>query len=592
MQQSPSKYNFNPEKYIPHMRAILNEISKAQSWDDNSIRKILQKYPKDQSGFFSKHELGAGYKYLISQEQFTQSELVEERIKMKPTRTISGVATVTVLTKPFPCPGQCIFCPNDVKMPKSYLSDEPGAQRAERNNFDPYLQTYNRLLALKNIGHKTDKVELIILGGTWSFYPEAYQIWFIKQCFQAMNDFGIQDRREKIETENIFEEADKVPRETKSGRARSYNEIIDIVERQEGSELLSDKEFSTWEELFNEHEINETAEARCIGLVIETRPDYIDEEEVIKIRKLGATKVQIGIQTLDDEILMMNRRGHGATETKDAIKLLRRAGFKVHAHWMPNLYGATPEKDIADYSRLWENEVQPDELKIYPTSIIENTELHELFKQGKYRPYSFDELLHIFTEILPETPRFCRLTRIVRDIPSTDIVAGNKLTNFRQIAEDELAKDGKKCECIRCREIKGGSVKFEDLEQEIIDYDTPVSREYFINYKTKSDDKICGFLRLSLPTELYRDSHFLPELLDRAIIREIHVYGKVVGIGENSEKGESQHLGLGTKMIQLAKDISHEARFNEIAVISAIGTREYYRKKGFIEDGLYMWSDC
>ena len=581
------KYDFDPSKYEIALLKIIENIQQADEFNYGVLRKILTKYPKDGSGFFSKDEIIAGYRYLLDQGLLTKDPGLLERVRMKPTRTISGIAAVTVLTKPFPCPGQCIFCPNDVKMPKSYLSDEPGAQRAERNSFDPYLQTYNRLLALKNIGHSTDKVELIILGGTWSFYPEDYQIWFVKQCFEAMNDFQVRDRRHDIKVENMFEEADKVPVNTDSGRRRSYNEIIDIVEKEQGKSLLSKTESATWEELFASHEANVSARSRCVGLVIETRPDYIDEDEVIRVRKLGATKVQIGIQSLDDKVMNANMRGHGRAETESAIALLRRAGFKIHAHWMPNLHGSSVENDISDYDRLWEPSINPDELKVYPTSIIENTGLHDLYKSGRYQPYSYSELLKVLTSVMPKTPRFCRLTRVVRDIPSTDIVAGNKLTNFRQIAEEELNRKGEPCQCIRCREIKARSVTYEELELETIEYETLVSKEYFISYKTADDDRICGFLRLSLPNEEFAKDHFIAELQGRAIIREVHVYGQVVDIGK-SKDGRSQHLGLGTKMIQEAESIALNSGFNKISVISAVGTREYYEKRGYQEKILYQ----
>lgn len=580
---------FDPTNYLSQLELIIREIEKVpkEAFNDKELRQALGRHPKDEKGLFSKDELVAGYNALVALDKITPSNNLIGKLRMKPTRTISGVTTVTVLTKPFPCPGKCIFCPNDVRMPKSYLSDEPGAQRAERNNFDPYLQTYNRLLAIKSIGHNTDKVELIILGGTWSYYPEEYQIWFIKECFRAINEFGVRDGREDRETENIFEEADNVPRESKSGRMRSYNEIIDEVEKNNGKDLISESEMSTWEELFTQHKINETSQSRCVGLVIETRPDWINEEEIIKIRKLGATKVQIGIQSMQDSVMQANMRGHGVKETIESIRLLRLGGFKIHAHWMPNLYGSTVDKDIEDYDRLWEKDVRPDELKIYPTSIIENTDLYYLYKQGKYRPYSYDELLKVLKTTLPKTPRYCRLTRIIRDIPSTDIVAGNKLTNFRQIAEEAIVKDGERCQCIRCREVKAKEVTMDDLELEIIKYDSSVGVEYFISYKTKIGDNICGFLRLAIHNKDLSAKNFVKELQNKAVIREVHVYGQVVGIGKQQE-GRSQHLGLGTLMMEEAKKIAKDEGYNSISVISAIGTREYYRKKGFKDDGLYM----
>ncbi|MEI7603943.1 MAG: tRNA uridine(34) 5-carboxymethylaminomethyl modification radical SAM/GNAT enzyme Elp3 [bacterium] len=567
------KYYFNPQLYKEQLKSILNEIEGEKVWIERSLRPILVKYPKDGNGLFSNDQLVAGYQLLVSEGTILQNSLVEERIKMKPTRTISGVATVTVLTKPFPCPGKCIFCPNDVRMPKSYLRDEPGAQRAEKNRFDPYMQTYNRLLALQKTGHNIEKIELIVLGGTWSFYPEDYQIWFIKRCFEAMNDF---DANNGYAKEFTGEEPAIEP---------GYDNLKAVNYNLEISKIKNNSEFEKtgWKDLFSQHKINETAYCKCVGLVVETRPDYINEAEVICIRKLGATKVQIGIQSLNDEILVLNKRGHDVDTTKNAIRLLRLAGFKIHAHWMPNLYGSDVKKDIIDYMKLWSEDFSPDELKIYPTSIIANTELYERYLEGVYQPYSYDELLEVLVNTIPLTPRYCRLTRIIRDIPSTDIIAGNMKTNFRQIAEEEITKKGGKCQCIRCREIKGKIVTFEDLELEVSQYETNIGLQYFISFKTKTDDNIAGFLRLSLP----KVENYIDELKGKAMIREIHVYGQVVGIGKEFD-GKSQHIGLGTKLIEIAKQIALENKYQELSVISAIGTRGYYRKKGFVADGLYM----
>jgi elongator complex protein 3 len=465
---------------------------------------------------------------------------------MKPIRTQSGVAIVTVLMKPYPCPGQCIFCPNEDNMPKSYISSEPGAQRALTHNFDPYEQTKYRIEALRNIGHSTDKVELIVLGGTCSTYPETYQIWFVKRCFDAMNSFN----------KNYIEE--NIPE-------------TDI----------------TWNDLEKVQNFNESAKYRNVGLVFETRPDFITETEIIRLRKLGATKIQIGIQSLNNKILKLNQRGHSIKETKKAFSLLRLAGFKIHAHLMPNLYGSNLKQDIKDFTNLWDVDYYPDELKIYPTSIIPNTQLEILYKTGDYKPYSQEDLLKYFTKTLPNTPRSVRLTRIVRDIPSNEIVAGNKATNFRQIAENHIEELGLKIEDIRSREIRDEEVNWEDLKKEIIKYETSVSTEYFISYITKDDDKICGFLRLSIPKKSLSKNHFIEELKDCAIIREIHVYGTLVSIGEESE-GEAQHLGLGKHLIEISEEITKREGYQKLAVISAIGTREYYKKRGFTKDNLYM----
>lgn len=530
---------------MENFKEIFLKIEDVKTWRENSLQKILKKYPKDGKGLYRHDELVEAYKKLIQNNEIEASKTIEERIRMKPTRTQSGVATVTVLMKPFACPGQCIFCPNEQGMPKSYISSEPGAQRAVKNEFDPFNQTYNRIKALQNIGHNTDKIELIILGGTCSFYPEKYIIWFVKRCFDGMNSFGDTKFEKDNEMENI-----------------------------------------SWNDLYRVQRINESTVCRNVGLVLETRPDYITIDEVIRLRKLGATKIQIGIQSLDDKILELNRRGHSTKETKKAFELLRLAGFKIHAHWMPNLYGSTVKKDIEDYRKLWKKEYKPDELKIYPTSIIKDTLLEKYYREGNYKPYTREQLLELFVKILPTTPRYTRLTRIVRDIPSDEIIDGNKSTNFRQIAEKEILKKGKKIEDIRSREIKDEDIKWEDLELETIKYQTTVSTEYFISYKTKKTDKICSFLRLSLP----KKESYIEEIKGSAMIREVHVYGSLVNIGKDSS-GESQHLGLGKKMIEIAEDISRKNRYKSISVISAIGTKEYYKKRGFKDIELYMKKD-
>lgn len=524
-------------------KEILQEIQNTKVWRENSLGTILRKYPKEGKGLYRHDELVREYRELVSKKEILPSKKIERRIRRKPTRTLSGVATVTVLIKPFSCPGNCIFCPNEPDMPKSYISSEPGAQRALTHNFDPYSQTYYRIKALDEIGHNTDKIELIILGGTCSVYPEKYLIWFTKRCFDAMNSYNsISYEKEEVDINNI-----------------------------------------TWEHLYQAQKTNESARCRNVGLVLETRPDYITEKEVIRLRKLGATKIQIGVQSLNSDTLKLNKRGHTTKEIKEAFKLLRLAGFKIHAHWMPNLYGSTVKKDIKDFKLLWTKEHSPDELKIYPTSIITNTVLYQYYRGGKYKPYTYRELLYLFSNILPITPRYCRLTRVVRDIPSTEIVAGNKYTNFRQIAEREIEKQGKTIQDIRNREIRAESVNEKDLELEVIKYDTTVSEEYFLSFKTKKHDKICSFLRLSLPTT----DGYIDELKECSIIREVHVYGTVVNLGKGSE-GEAQHLGLGTKMIKIAEEISKKNGFRQIAVISAIGTRRYYEKRGYKNLSLYM----
>lgn len=569
---------------IDEIKTLTTELLNKETWDHEDLRKLLRKYVDEKGQNYSKSRLLKLVRDTELDITPKQRQRVEELLKMKPIRTSSGVAIVTVLTKPYPCPGECIFCPNDVRMPKSYIASEPGAQRAEKNEFSPYLQTYNRLVALHKTGHDTSKIELIVLGGTWSYYPERYQIWFIKECFRAMNDFNTENEVKIIKPEP---KNDEIPKESTSGK--TYNELIAEIARDRGEKLIPIEESATWEELEEAHKTNETTHSRCVGLVIETRPDFITENEVIRMRRLGATKVQIGIQNLNDKVLQMNKRVHDSARTKEAIKLLRLAGFKVHAHWMPNLYGATVESDIEDYAKLWEPEVSPDELKIYPTSIIENTELFELYKRGQYKPYNYDQLLEVLTKSMVKTPKYCRLTRIIRDIPKQEIAAGNTKSNFRQIAEEKLKKQGLECQCIRCREIRGKDVaELGEPTLDIYEYPSSAGREFFISYNASG--KILGFLRLLLPEP--KDASYVDELKGKAIIREVHVYGKLVGVGKSS-KARPQHLGLGKKMIKASEKIAVENDFDAISVISAIGTRKYYEKRGYgMEKGdLYMHKD-
>lgn len=539
------KYSFEPEKYKNELLKIFTEISEAKNWSDDIFRNIQAKFPKDANKMFSKNDLIKGYRYFVDKKEIESSDELIKRLQMKPVRTISGVTPVTVLTKPWICPGKCIYCPNEPNMPKSYIQSEPGAQRAVYLNFDPYLQTSKRIQSLQHIGHNTEKIELIVLGGSWSVYPENYKRWFIKRCFEAMNNL--------------------------------YEENTDLGEK-----------ITSWEEVEAQQKINETAEHKCVGLSLETRPDLITEEEVVKLRRYGATKIQIGIQSLNDEILAKNLRGHDISRTKKALELLRLGGFKIHAHWMVNLYGATPETDVENFKELWKPDFSPDELKIYPTAVIANTKLAELYKAGKYIPYSTEKLIEIVSKIKTLVPSYCRITRVIRDIPAQEIIAGSKISNLRQDIKTYMDNKGLNCHCIRCREIRQQELTENEVLLQALQYTTSISTEYFLSFVT-SKEKIAGFLRLSIPFEEFRQKHFIDELANTAIIREVHVYGSVVGIGKE-EVGKAQHFGLGKKLIEKAENIAITNNLVDIAVISAIGTKEYYKKRGFTQKRgeLYM----
>jgi elongator complex protein 3 len=542
--------SFDPAAHSAQLYRIYQEILRVPEaeWDPrNSLRPILARFPKDGKGFYSKPDLIAGYRYLIAEGDLEPDPVLMKRIRMKPMRTQSGVAPVTVLTAPAGCPGKCIFCPDDWRMPKSYIYDEPGCQRAERDGFDPFKQTLGRIRAFESIGHDANKVELLILGGTWSAYSKDYREWFVRRCYDAMNTAG----------------------------NPHYVEAPTLAETQA---------------------VNVSAQHRNVGLVVETRPDWVTPEEIRHLRMLGVTKVQIGVQSLDDEILALNKRGHDVAAVRRALGLLRTAGFKLHLHWMPNLYGATPEKDRGDFARFFSDPaIRPDELKIYPCSLIAGTELYARWQAGDYQPYTLEELVDLLADVKPTIPPYCRVNRLFRDIPAHHIQAGVKASNLREVVHAELARRNQQCGCIRCREVKRRRVTADQVELRIYSYDTDLTREHFLHFVTNAASGepglIAGFLRLSLPlTPNAGIRAYLDEIAGNAMIREVHVYGPALVIGGESE-GQAQHSGLGTQLLEAAKQISRQAGFRRISVIAATGTREYYAARGFEQGELYMSGD-
>jgi len=494
-----------------------------------TFAKALRHHPGSSGGYLAKHVLVAAYHQLIDNGEWEDDPGILERIRMKPVRTLSGVTTVTVLTKPYPCPGKCIFCPTDERMPKSYLPDEPGARRGLEHNYDPYGQVLSRLQGLEAVGHPVEKVELLILGGSWCAYRNDYQEWYLKRCFDAMNG-------------------------------------VDAVTLEEGQIL------------------NETASSRNVGLVIETRPTDINPRTLMRLRRLGVTKVQMGAQSLDDGILALNQRGHTVEDTHKAVALLRAAGFKVVLHWMPNLLGATPASDRLDFTRLWDD-LCPDEIKIYPTQLLANAELYDYWQRGEYTPYSTEELVDLIADIKPTIPRYCRVNRVVRDIPSENVVAGNKRTSLRLDVQAELARRGTPCQCIRCREVRQQSVVADSINLEDFVYTAGGAEEHFLSFVTPAD-RLAGFLRLSLPGEASPATK-LGDLEGAAIIREVHVFGQSLAVGAERE-GAAQHAGLGTELLLHAQKISSERGFKRLAVIAAVGTRLYYLQRGFERGELYL----
>ena len=539
-------------------------------------------------------------------------------LQLKPRRTASGVATVTVLTKPWPCASACLYCPNDVRMPKSYLADEPACQRAERVWFDPYLQVHARLRTLAQMGHVVDKVELIVLGGTWSDYPRSYQLWFARELFRALNEFGdeataersVRERRARYEHAGLPSEravlataVRNVQQAVNTGEL-TYNRAVSALygcgsvhatNNDTGASLadawraVSRFQTADLPTLEHEHRTNETAAHRCVGLVVETRPDAVSPEGLVLMRRIGCTKVQMGLQSLDDRILQANHRGIPTARIREAFALTRLFGFKIHAHFMANLYGATPDADKRDYRRLVEGPAyQPDEVKLYPCALVAGTGLCALYDAGAWQPYTEAELIDVLAADVAATPSYVRISRMIRDISAHDILVGNKKVNLRQLVDERLAADGVRAQEIRAREIATHDADLGTLSLEVVPYETDSARERFLQWVT-DDGRIAGFLRLSLPhpdaVRAY-EADALPINEGEAMIREVHVYGRATSIGDAG--AGAQHHGLGRALVERACAVAQDAGYTRINVISAVGTRGYYRKLGFTDNGLYQ----
>lgn len=551
-------------------------------------------------------------------------------LRMKPRRSASGVATITVITKPWPCSSDCRYCPNDLRMPKSYLHDEPACARAEQNCFDPYLQVSTRLTALSQMGHATDKIELIVLGGTWSDYPRDYQIWFVTELFRALNDGAVSGAAANPmlaapgrDKGAVLASVADVPSEVRKRRAwyrecgilrdeedlerfvceeqrsvnageTTYNQAVRrLYGTSDAWRRVSERQVGSMDELKRQQAINETARHRVVGLVIETRPDAITPEALTLIRQLGATKVQMGVQSTRQDILNANERHITVERIGEAFTWLRAFGFKIHAHAMVNLLGSTPEQDKLDYARLMDDSAfRPDEVKLYPCALIEGTRLCRDYRCGEWRPYTEGELLDILVDDVLATPAYCRISRMIRDFSTDDIKAGNKKPNLRQLVEDRLrsraqTEGSPRVREIRFREVATSAVDPDALRLDIVSYETPNTSERFLQW-VLDDGRIAGFLRLSLPHGDFIRAHAdrLPMAPGEAMIREVHVYGMATRVGEAGHA--AQHLGLGHKLVERACELARAAGYERINVISAVGTREYYRGLGFHDHGLYQ----
>ena len=476
----------------------------------------------------------------------------------KPQRSLSGIQSVSILTSPYPswldddrvthiqefsCKHNCYFCPDErdkndkMVMPRSYLSKEPACRRGLRNNFDPIEQIYDRLFSLENQGHPLDKLELIVLGGTVLEYPREYLEYFVRQCFFICNMYPL-----------------------KSGR-----------------DMLS---------LEEEQKLNETSKIRIIGLTLETRPDGINHESIYFLRRLGVTRMQIGVQHTHNHLLKKINRGHTVEDSINAIRLLKDSGLKIISHLMPDLPFATMKDDIQMMTRILINdELLCDEYKIYPCVATDHTVIQKWANQGKYVPNADRDPKYLETVIgyfMNNVQPWVRVPRIIRDIPNDYISHGNRNGHLREIIDNQTPESNE----IRKREIR--NVKLTEVPILLIDKFTSSGKtEYFIRYQTRDKKHILGFCRLRLGNE---SNPFLPELDGTAIIRELHVYGKTTIVSDKS--GGVQHLGLGKKLVRKAEWLSLRNGYTKICITSGVGVREYYKNKlGYKLVGLYMKKD-
>jgi elongator complex protein 3 len=511
----------------------------------------------------SNSELFKTYHKLIKEKRLKRDLVLENCLRTRKVRSLSGIVVVSVLTKPFPCPGRCLYCPSQKGIPKSYLGSEPAVMRALLNKFNPCLQVQSRLRALRATGHPTDKIELRVIGGTWSFYPKRYQTWFIKECFRGANEYK---RISKLPPPL------KLRRTSKSQKSKIKFKNQNLIDLQKK---------------------NEKAKCRIIGITIETRPDFVDVKEIKRLRKLGVTRVELGVQSLYDDVLALNKRGHRVGATIKATKLLKDAGFKVCYQMMPNLPGSNPSLDEKMFEELFLNpDFQPDLLKIYPCSLLKEAPLYRLWQQKKYQPYKEKELIELLKRIKKKIPIYCRIQRIVRDIPAQNIVEGpTKISNLRQIIAKEAQKENWQCKCIRCREAKENYNPKEKLYLFRKDYRASKGKEIFLSFEGRDQKKLYSLLRLRIPSQYFeRKPHFLRVLEKAALIREIHTYGQLLPIDKKKAALLSpQHKGMGKKLIKEAEKIAKkEFGLKKMAIISGVGVRDYFRKLGYRLRETYM----
>ncbi len=536
------------------LEALVKASPKTKAEFDDARRIIANGLSAFQPG--NRALLVAYQKYCKKKRIKTDDDLLK-LLRKAEVRSLSGIAVVTSLVKPYMCPGQCVYCPTEARMPKSYIATEPAAARALAMNFDPYELMRQRLITLKENGHTAEKIEYIIKGGTWNAYTLGYQYWYILESFLACNQMS---QKNPVRT--------------------TLTEHSPLAELQAALAIAQKK--------------NESAKYRIIGLTLETRPDAISPKTIYHMRQQGCTRIELGLQATDNKILELIKRGHTVQQFRDAMLLLRQAGFKVDLHFMPDLPGTTPDHDVEMYKEIFSDEgLKPDMIKIYPNTVIKSAELYQWFLDGRYVPYGDTPAMsEALMKMKLATPRYCRISRLIRDIPATEIEGGNTVTNLREFLEKKLHSQGLKCVCLRCREISRQvkNIPATTSPQLFVDeYETTGGKEYFITFEDPNRIAVFGFLRLRIPTTPVPETLIkqLPVLKDTAFIRELHVYGRLVGIGKHEAKA-SQHTGLGKKLVAAAEKIARDHGFKSTTVISGVGVRDYYRHLGYRSKDTYV----
>ncbi|MFC1741556.1 tRNA uridine(34) 5-carboxymethylaminomethyl modification radical SAM/GNAT enzyme Elp3 [Nanoarchaeota archaeon] len=505
--------------------------------------------------------------------------VLKKTLQTKPTRSISGVAVVAIMSKPHKCPhGKCDYCPGGPasdfgEVPQSYTGKEPATMRAIRNRFDPYLQVFNRLEQYVVAGHIPDKVELIIMGGTFPSVSKTYQKSFVKHALKAMNDFSKMFFKDTDIDIRKFKEFFELP------GAVGDDKRIDSVHRR-----LKKLKATCKTTLEAEQKRNEKTKIRCVGMTIETRPDYGRLKHGNFALELGATRVELGIESVFDDVLRKINRGHDVQESIDSIRELKDLGFKLNFHYMPGLPGSGPWRDLEGLKLLFEDpNFRPDMLKLYPCMVMKGTPLYKLWKKNKYEPLSTSQAAKMICEFKRFIPRYTRIMRIQRDIPTPSIEAGVQRTNLRQYVDRLCKMENIKCSCIRCREV-GRAKKVGKVSITVQRYDASDGTEFFISAEDTKNDVLVGFARLRFPSQARLRKEITK---NAALLRELHVYGEAAAVGEKT-KTKSQHKGFGKRLLQTAERIAKQHKKDKMVVISGIGVREYYKRLGYKKEGPYM----